>query len=520
MSRLSLFVACAALFACGLTRALAAPASSTTSTNAQPILAQSSLTIAAAKQPPYTLSTTCSAGQPAIWFHLMVRNAGSVESPGNADVHSVWVRDMANASWAGGAALPGLGPNNAGAEVDVALNALSPPSGMSGRHVFVAIAGGAKMSITVDIPGGFCGASAMLSQSASVAHAMPTPTKNPTLQLNPLAQLAAGPIPAPKNLIYTNSPQVCAAHFAGLGAALVCPGIIASAVTLPLVWDWSACTQAGCLAQIDGYHIYRITSYSGDPRRIVSLGLGRPIDTQPDPTITIRGISPYNKTDCFVVTAFKGSVESAASNEWCGSQNLAMGKITMQLQPSVLQTRYSHGLTDCAPTSTTQIETQQIDEGVTLLGSPSEPHDQCWTTRIIHGYAGFTFSAHGSIQKATLHVASDGSCAITGVAKTTNAMWFASAPTQVLNPQVMLAPNSSGTPGFIATDLSSQRTFQFSTSLFDGYPMHDATADITGWFPPGGSTTFGLGFIKQKSVIPCYATMWPIWVEIEYYPSS
>ena len=516
MHRLSTFIVICGLILFAGTNVLAMP---TTTTNAQPVLSQVQLAINAAVQPAYTLSSNCAAGHTAITFHLSVSNIGSISSPANSDVHSVWVQDAAIASWAGGAALPAL-PPKASAQIDVALAALNPPSGMSGRHVFNATVGGAKTSIAVVVPSGFCSGSAAVSlvQPAGVAHAMPTPTKNPTLQANPIAQLAAGPIPAPKNLVYTNSPQVCAAHIPGLGAALVCPGIIASAVTLPLVWDWMACTQTGCLQQIDGYHIYRVTTYTGDPRRIASLGMGQPVDTQPDPTITIRGISPYNKTDCFVVTAFKGSVESPASNKWCGASNLAMGEVTLQLQPTVLQTRYSHDLTPCAPTSITQIETPQIDEGVTLLGSPSEPHDQCYTTRIIRGYAGFTFNAHGSVQKATLHVAFDGSCGITGVAKTINAGWFASGPS--LNPQVMLAPNSSGTPGFIAEDPSSQRSFEFSSSVFEGEIMHDATADITGWFPPGGSTTFGLGFVKVKSAIPCWANMWPIWVEIVYYPSS
>ncbi|HLN47807.1 MAG TPA: hypothetical protein VK216_06030, partial [Magnetospirillaceae bacterium] len=124
----------------------------------------------------------------------------------------------------------------------------------------------------------------------------------------------------------------------------------------------------------------------------------------------------------------------------------------------------------------------------------------------------------GVVQKATLHVAFDGSCGITGVAKTTTTSWFVNAPVQAVNPQMMVIPNLSE-PGTIQLDSSSQRTFEFNSGLMQGEPTHDATADVTGWFPRSGATTFGVGFIRQKSG-PCIATMWPITVEIEYYPSS
>jgi len=42
-----------------------------------------------------------------------------------------------------------------------------------------------------------------------------------------------------------------------------------------------------------------------------------PIDTQSDPSITMRGIAPYRKGECFVVTAFGYGHESDDSNTFC-----------------------------------------------------------------------------------------------------------------------------------------------------------------------------------------------------------
>ena len=114
-----------------------------------------------ARTPAYILGTTCSTGGPAIVFHLTVSNIGAAPSTSVSAVQgSVVVQTATNsrhigAIWSATASLPPVPPHGS-ANVDVSLMPLSPPSAMAGRHVFSVLVNSKSVSITVDIPNGFC----------------------------------------------------------------------------------------------------------------------------------------------------------------------------------------------------------------------------------------------------------------------------------------------------------------------------------------------------------------------------
>jgi hypothetical protein len=269
---------------------------------------------------------------------------------------------------------------------------------------------------------------------------------------------------------------------------------------------------------------------------MILFGGQRLVDTQPDPTITIRGISPYSKTNCYVVTAYKGSAESADSNQWCGASNLAMGMASVRLYATLDQTRQQMTPTSCSPNPQTSIENGILEEAV----SPEPYHSgggltECGAADVYHAYAGFKLNIHGRIWKALFVIAPQsgpGTCDLTGVVKTTDVRWFDQSV-------ATLTPTHLGqTPGiaFLQTNHSTQRPLDFNANdpiepTADGMGI----ADVTPWFPSGGLSDLGVGFtsirIPNPSYTPssqnpsndfegCNTNLGRAWLDIQYYPSS
>lgn len=339
----------------------------------------------------------------------------------------------------------------------------------------------------------------------------------------PAVRAVAGGIAAPQHLAYSNSPQVCAAHIHGLGAALVCPGIIASAKVLPLVWDWAPCHANGCLSQIEGYHIYRLPT--GGYRNVSrSRTLA---DSQPDQNTTIRGISPFSKTDCFLVTAYKGTEESEASNVWCGTPNLPMGAAKSEFFPVKRLTIWQHSPTNCSPTSIWQVEEATTQHGV-VLAKNSPSLNPCFATDVYHGYLGFTIDLSGGVQKATL--ISPASPCIGGVMETQSASWFATIGG--IQAQTPRSNNPQGAKRLakepiapIPVDNSSKRPYELAGNLPSYSSPEDSQrfeADVTPWFSStqAGSYTFGLSFYLSKPGPNCFANLSNSSIVVTYYPSK
>jgi hypothetical protein len=307
---------------------------------------------------------------------------------------------------------------------------------------------------------------------------------------------------------------VCKAHVPGLGAALVCPGLIAGAATLPLVWDWAPCKDVGCVSQPDGFRIYRVTQgHSSGP--LLSLGTRHLADTQSDPTITIRGISPYEKTDCFVATAFKGSVESADSNTWCGSRELAMGTSTVSIPVLQSFTGYKW--------------IEPYDEVCSLNYLPYAPaageglvkydDGNCTGAYIYHAFFGFDMSQYinpkASLEKVMFkadlkhaewgvgHQTSKLPCAITGVGLAQPSVWW--------------IPSFKNEPPRIPQSVDPRSDIDVTIQNDTVY------ANITPWFVSGGRA-FGMGFSHTTDPIQpgdsCWSQFTNIDLDVTYYPSS
>jgi hypothetical protein len=335
-----------------------------------------------ARAPAYSLNTNCSTGGGAITFRLLVSNNGAGASPAIAqDQGGVMISTAMPTNggpgslWSVAAALPAI-PAHGSVPLDVTLMPLGNPSLMAGAHVFSAVVNavghvktastaGNTTNISVNVPAGFCPnmtavttrvlvtkTPAPVASGGSTLNAGPgIPPPNAGQQHNLIVHGPALSAPvvvsAPTNLVYTNDPKVCNAHAGGgLAGGLICPGLIASTASLPLVWDWQQCTYTPgssffnipdsnvCgVSRPDGFRIYKVTN-TFSSSHFIHLGTRVLVDTQTDPTLTIRGISPYQKTDCYVVTAYRGSTESPDSNTWCGAANLAMGTAWKEVDPT------------------------------------------------------------------------------------------------------------------------------------------------------------------------------------------
>ena len=348
-------------------------------------------------------------------------------------------------------------------------------------------------------------ASLTQAQTAHPGAAAQTTPKSSSGVATPIQMVNTVQIAPPSNLTYTNSPQVCADHAKGLGGALVCSGIIASAKVLPLVWTWVPCTAAGCVTKIDGYHIYRL---QGRFRQLA--------DTQPDQNMTIRGISPFAKTDCFVATAYRGSQESVPSNSWCGDTALPMGISSMQSYPVKTMSITGVFQNSCYPT-----EKWSIVEGTVSQGNTPARHSNLGTCHPIEGwfgYLGFKIDVHGGVQKALLRTSFTPNCKMAGVVKTRDTRWFAPASSRE-QMTGMIIPTIKP----YDVDYSTERDFVVdSNSANSGAPVSQVSADITPWFSSAEQARtyiIGVSFKSNEAKPGCVAVFGATSIEISYAPS-
>jgi plastocyanin len=287
-------------------------------------------------------------------IRVVVANRGNAPSPARLDAPIVAVADSSRpARWSAIAGLPAI-PVNGSVAVLLKLAQTRPGVATvpvmplivtvnSGRWIdesnfdndgaqiaSVAPAGCAAIAPTT------LGAKANTANVTSVFH---LPPNSIVLQAPPRPPLHPQPVPAnfiapPTALTYTTDPTVCVNHV-GLVGAFVCQQAISRAGLLLLIWNWAPCNAVGCLQQIQGYHIYQappggpaqagvngtvhpITPIGAPLQPLHNVTLSRtPVDTQSNPGTTLRGISPYRKGECFVVTAYGYGHESDDSNTFC-----------------------------------------------------------------------------------------------------------------------------------------------------------------------------------------------------------
>jgi hypothetical protein len=277
--------------------------------------------------PGYTLLPTCAPGLNAIVFHILVRNIGVAAAAPIANVHAVWVEDIAKPAWAGGAPIPAAIAPKADLLVDVKLGALSPPSTMWGAHTFKVVVNGPKfiaetsyannqMTIPVVIPKGFCAPSnpvSIASNPSTVITPAPSPKPthspfNPGVVMAPGAHLPA-PFPPPINLVQVFKKEDCAAHGGSAGSLACYIGLPAGKVAL--VWDYPFSNP------VDGYNVYRNDTAPSGPMSVHMLAPMKPIATQSDPSFKFIVIDPPKPGACFSVTAYHASQESNQSVRFC-----------------------------------------------------------------------------------------------------------------------------------------------------------------------------------------------------------
>ena len=301
---------------------------------------------------------------------------------------------------------------------------------------------------------------------------------------------------------------------------MVCPSIIASAKVLPLVWDWSPCVGQNCLSQIDGYHVYRASAPAGSSNNLEL------VDTQPDQNVTIRGVSPFSKTDCFVVRAFKGSQESASSNTWCGSASLQMGIATSEYVPVKRMSIDGTWGSACSSFAQWQVVEGGLSQGASLIANRAQ--NPCEQTRIWYPYLGFKIDVPGGVQKATLKTTFTPVCNIAGPIKILDTSLLFATETSAgahssLGRQTVQRAASGPQPiAPIPLDTASERDFDWVHSSSDsGSPTAEATADVTPWFSAtkAGSYVFGVSFKNAETKEGCVTTFGYTSIVVTYYPN-
>jgi plastocyanin len=286
-------------------------------------------------------------------IRVVVANRGGAPTPARLDVPVVAVADSSRpAKWSATAGLPAIPVNGS---VAVLLKLAQAPPGVaivpvmplivtvnSGHWIDESNFDNDGAQIASVAPGG-CAAITpatlgVKANTANVTSGFHLPPNSIVLQAPPRPLLHPQPVPAnfiapPSALTYTTDPTVCVNHV-GLLGAFVCEQAISQAGLLLLVWNWAPCNAVGCLQQIQGYHIYQappavqstpvsgtvhpITPIGVAPQTLQNVALNRtPVDTQTNPRTTLRGISPYRRGQCFIVTAYGYGHESDDSNTFC-----------------------------------------------------------------------------------------------------------------------------------------------------------------------------------------------------------
>ncbi len=296
---------------------------------------------------------TCSGSEQTYAVSITVANHGSASSPAASGVAAVFVHDSATPhSWTGSAGLPAIAANgSAVVEVDLVRHASGKATAPKMPLAVIINQGhwikesdfnnDAGQITTVRSAGCTTASAASVAHSTNKGHAGATPHPSPSMivlhptKVIPFGHPTASPGPpsfvaAPTGLTYTTNPSVCTAHV-GLAGAFICPTVIGQTGLLLLVWNWAACKSANCVQQIQGFHIYSVTMLKLEPittlhttmaHQVHYAGYTRTlVDTQTNPSITLRGISPFSQGECFVVTAFTTSRESNDSGTHCVGQS-------------------------------------------------------------------------------------------------------------------------------------------------------------------------------------------------------
>jgi hypothetical protein len=380
----------------------------------------SDLAISLDGKPGYEFTGKCGAKDSYLIVHVRVQSNGSAPSPSISDGAAVTIIDQNNAAWNAGSQLVGLAPGT-GVAITLALPVISPASAMTGNHTFTVSVNkkfftDATMgdnSFTLSVGGGKnCGGRSYLISSGAL------PSSNRNVGVAP-ALNQGNPIASPTRLYYTNDPKVCVDH-TGLAGAFICPGMLADGTILALIWNWDASTcyaTIRCVTSIDGFHIYRVTG-GASSRRYAVLATHVLIDTQSDPALTLRGIKPWSRNDCFAVTAFKGKNESDDSDWFCVSgAQVALGTENITLYPSRSQTRKAFNVACAHPNIYDAAYT--IDTFELVSGTMGFTSSNCQGNENSQGLFAFDFAGRRTAQKATLilQINGSGNCA-TQVAET------------------------------------------------------------------------------------------------------
>ncbi len=244
---------------------------------------------------------------------VTIVNRGSASGPQRFDVPMVFVRDSSTpTNWSGSSGLPAIRPNRS-TKLTITLTPRSGKAAVTPTLPLVITLDRAQRSLaTWPFGAVVCRSPKAFGHQAGSAPA-------PAVAVATVVHINVPPpviIPQPKDLTYTTNPKTCAQH-AGLVAAILCPDIINRGGTILLVWRWDA------KAPVDGFDIYRTTT--PNYKFEIPANLGKPVvvakrilvDTQTDASLTIRAIKPFKKGECFIVTAYRGKLQSDPSNRFC-----------------------------------------------------------------------------------------------------------------------------------------------------------------------------------------------------------
>ncbi len=249
-------------------------------------------------QPPYSLAASCDLSKPLAVIHLLVTN------PTNAATSAgvVFGEDQLGAL-GGSAAVPPFGAR-ATLPVDLPLQhvGLGNPGALGGVHpISVSVRGtSTTLGLALEVPQNFCPSGPAHPRVPRTATPKPGVEQAATNKGRDYSALLTPVTPA--NLRSVSDRADCGVHVGPLGA-FVCTDMMKSGDVL-LIWDY----QPSDLADIDGYHIYRV---QGTPTLIgTQTTKGVTLFDVPKPPGGYNGV-------CYSVTAYSGKRDSHQSNQFC-----------------------------------------------------------------------------------------------------------------------------------------------------------------------------------------------------------